>query len=97
MTEDEKGAPTGADGIARTAALLKRYPEITGDELGSLKNWFAKEASALDIGTLASDPTISSGYARFRKEHIDKFGLRDIAILIVALAVVAGLIFWIVS
>ncbi len=97
MTTQEEGAPAGADRRAQVAALLKRYPDVTGEDLRSLKHWFGKEASALDVGTLASDPEIADVYARFRKEHIDRFGMRDIAILAAALAIVAGAIAWIAA
>jgi len=95
MTTNEMGAPSGADATARAAALLQRYPELSSEELGALRKWFRKDASALDIGTLASDQNIAASYMRFRKEHIDKFGPKDLLILVVALAVVAGLIAWI--
>ena len=97
MTTQEEGAPAGADRRAQVVALLKRYPEVTGEELGFLRHWFGKEASALDVGTLASEPEIAEGYARFRKEHIDRFGMRDIVILVIALAVVAGAIAWLAA
>lgn len=92
MTTDNNGAPAGADPLARVIALLQQYPDVSDHELGELKTWFHRQASALDVGILASREEIAGSYARFREEHIDKFRGKDIATVIAAVGVLAGII-----
>jgi hypothetical protein len=92
MTTDDNGAPAGADQLARVAGLLQQYPNVSENELGELKTWFRRQATALDIGMLASKAEIEGGYARFRKEHIDGFGAKDIATIVAVLVALAGII-----
>ncbi|MCW1382038.1 hypothetical protein OLX02_04310 [Novosphingobium sp. KCTC 2891] len=70
-----------ATALARRAhveALLAAYPDVTPPEHGILLQWFRKEASALDVAMMASNPEIARGYRRFREEHIDRFTLADV-------------------
>ncbi len=92
MTTKPDAPHAGADQIARVTALLQQYPHVSDHELGELKTWFRRQATALDIGILASKEEIAAGYARFREEHIDRFGGKDIALIIAALIAVAGVI-----
>ena len=98
MTTDDNGRPAGADRLARVSALLKRYPDVTHHELGELKTWFKRQASALDIGILASQEDIGSGYALFREEHIDRFAGKDIvaiaAVLVAVIGIIASIAYW---
>ena len=72
----------GADALARRAhaeALLADYPHIDADELALLVRYFRREANALDVGMIASNDEIAQGYARFRKDYIDRFTWGDAA------------------
>ncbi len=92
MTTDENGRPAGAERLARMSALLQRYPDVSHHELGELKTWFKRQASALDIGILASQEEIGSSYALLREEHIDKFAGKDIAAIAAVVIALAGII-----
>jgi hypothetical protein len=92
MTTDENGAPAGAERLTRVAALLQRYPDVSHHELSELKTWFKRQASALDIGILASKEEVGRGYALFREEHIDRFAGKDFATIVAALIALAGII-----
>lgn len=91
MTNDETGAGSGGGQIALIEALLGRYPHVSNTELITLKTWF-KEASALEVGQLASRTDIAPGYRRFRAEHVDKLGAKEIAIIAIALVLLAGFV-----
>ena len=70
-----------ASALARRAhveALLAAYPDVTPPEHELLVNWFRREASALDVGMVASNPDIARGYRLFRQQHIDRFTLADL-------------------
>jgi hypothetical protein len=91
--------PEGADRAerhARIEAMLTRYPQVEPVELRELKHWFRKEASALDVGTMASNPTLAEPYRRFAADHVEKLTIGDIAraagLAALALALIAGLV-----
>lgn len=74
------------DRFDHVEALLSRYPHLTGCEVKELREWFLNEASAFEVASLASKETLSEAYSQFRAEHIDRFGVRDAAILVGGLA-----------
>lgn len=80
----------------RTEGVLARYPDLDAAELAALKHWFINEASAHDVALIACNEEIRAPYTRFRKEHLDRFTPRDIAIALVflaaCLAVLAGIL-----
>ncbi|MEO0030733.1 MAG: hypothetical protein RIS94_491 [Pseudomonadota bacterium] len=83
-----------ATALARRAhveALLAAYPDVTTDERETLLRWFRREASAMDVGMLASDPSLARGYARFRAEHIDRFTWKDVLKGITGGVVIVGI------
>lgn len=95
MTNNE-GA-VGAGRRAHAEALLARYPSVSADELTDLLHWFRKEATALEIGLIASDPALADPYRQFSARHIDKLTAVDaIRALIFAAALLAvlALLFW---
>jgi hypothetical protein len=67
--------------------LLGSYPDVTPDEVALLQRWFRTQASALDVATVACNERITDGYRQFRRDHIDRFTLTDIAKGLVGLAV----------
>lgn len=81
---------------ARVEALLAKYPAVSDAELAEMVEWFEREASAYDIGVIASNESIRSGYRKFRAEHIDALTFMDVwrAIVFVVLAgaAIAGII-----
>lgn len=89
-TQTALGGAAVSDRFDAIEALLSRYPNLGGSELADLKRWFAKEASAFDVATLASREELSEQYARFRAEHVDRFNTRDLMIMLAGLALVAG-------
>ena len=92
MTKNENDAAIGVARRAHIEALLASYPNVTDDELDTLKIWFKREASAFDVAMLASNAEIKSGYAQFRADHLDKITGRDILFGLVAALAVAGVV-----
>lgn len=79
---------------AHIEALLADYPVLQDEEIALLKNWFARQASALDVAQVASNTAIAAQYRAFRSDHVDRIGRRDmlnaaIAVAAVVLCVVA--------
>lgn len=73
--------PDGADRAERRArieAVLTNYPHLDETSLADLKRWFGKEASALDVGLIASNPDLSAAYQRLKADHLDRFTAMDL-------------------
>lgn len=91
---------TGADGADRRAQIertLADYPNLSGERLDDLIAWFDKEATALDVATIASNPAIVEPYRRFRADHVDPMTGKDIlrgALFAAVIALVVVLIVW---
>lgn len=62
---------------AEIERALARYPHLSPDTLGELTRYFDVEASALDVGLIASNDAIAAPYARFRREHLDPLRAQD--------------------
>ena len=69
-------------------ASLADYPDISEDRLAALVAWFRREASALDVATIASNERIRGGYRLFKAEHIERLDGRDMLRAALFLAVV---------
>lgn len=96
MTTMSQGAE-GAIQRARVEALLAKYPYTEPDELADLLYWFRKQASALDVGMLASDPQLAEPYQRFNADHLDRLRGADLmwaALFIMLASGAVGLIVW---
>lgn len=79
------------------ASLLARYPGVDGDELADLLHWFKKEASALDVGLIASDPALKAPYEAIKKEHVDRLNSADlfwVAMLVGSGFIALALLIW---
>lgn len=70
--------------------LLNSYPDVSEEQLGELKRWFKKGASAFEVASLASKQP--ADYARFRADHIDKFSKIEILVIGVASLAILALI-----
>ena len=79
-------------------ARLAEYPELTSDKVIDLIYWFKREATAMEVATVASNPEIQDRYRQFRDRHLDKlstgeivlatgFGMILIVVVAIALAV----------
>ncbi len=96
MTTMTDGAPR-ADQAARAEAALAQYPHLDAQTLDELVRWFRKEASALDVGMIASNPELDAQYQQFKRDHLGKFGAADLVPAAVIAGVAAGaiaLIIW---
>ena len=95
-TQTAAGGVAAPDRFDAIESLLSRYPHLDEGELADLKLWFAREASAFDIASLASKDELNEAYTRFRAEHVDRFNARDMVIMLTGLAMVAGVgaYFW---
>ena len=82
---------------ASVEAALARYPHLSPEAVKELTDWFAREASALDVGLIASNDALAEPWQRFRADHIDPLRPRDwmfgLLLVGVVLAVFAAL-FW---
>lgn len=92
MTNTVTGADPALARRLQVEGLLRQYPKISTEEIEGLRRYFRKEASALDIGNIASNEAAQRGYQQFRADHVDKIGLRDIGIALGLLALVAAAI-----
>lgn len=77
-------------------AALADYPHVSRESLGGLIHWFRREASALDVATLASNQAIAEPYRRFRADHIDRITLQDVMKGLAFAAAVAGAVFFLI-
>lgn len=77
---------TAPERRARAEELIARYHELDSEEVAELVQWYRREASSMDVGLLASNEAISESYRAFRRDHVDRFSLRDklVGALIVA-------------
>lgn len=73
-------------------ASLADYPDISEDRLAALVAWFRREASALDVATVASNEAIAESYRRFRADHIDPVSGKDVMRGLIVLALVGAII-----
>lgn len=76
MTTIQDGA-VGADRRVQIERTLADYPHIDSDRLENLIAWFRKEATALDVAMVASNPDINGPYRQFRADHIDGLTGKD--------------------
>lgn len=91
MATQQMAAP-GADRRAHIEGLLAEYPSLSQDQLDELNHWFTREASALDVGMIASNDAIKPGYDKFRAENLDRFTLKDIAYGMLFAVLIAGVV-----
>jgi hypothetical protein len=52
---------------------LARYPHLSAETIRDVVSWFKREASAMEVASLASNPDIHDNYRAFRKAHVDRF------------------------
>lgn len=76
---------------AEMAALLADYPALSDADLARVLHWFRKDASSMDVAMLACEEDIAAPYRQFRRDHIDRFGWRDLRNAVLFLALFAGL------
>ena len=77
---------------AEIAAILARYPDLTDAELQRVLRWFRTEATAMDVAMLASEEDIAPQYRQFRRDHVDRFDLRDLRNAAVFLCMIVGIL-----
>lgn len=90
MNDKIEGALAGIERIVEIEAILDHYPDVTADQLQSLLHWFRTEASAYEIGMIASNPYVADGYRRFRADHIDRFPMRNTVYAIIVLLLLSA-------
>ena len=87
----QENAMQGVQRRAFIEGLLTRYPVVDSNELNDLKSWFRKEATARDVGMIASDPSLAVPYRQFADDHIDPLKPIDLLYAVMAVAAVAAL------
>ncbi|MGN6497234.1 MAG: hypothetical protein ACTHKM_12475 [Tsuneonella sp.] len=90
MTAD--GAPGAADRFDAIETTLARYPHLDEAELRDLKYWFRREASALEVASLASKDAIADQYRAFRAQYVDNFDAGDVLKGIAGASLIAAVI-----
>lgn len=60
-------------------AALAEYPQLPSDSVDDIIAWFKREATAFEVGILASNSAIYDNYRRFRRDHIDRLTIPEIA------------------
>ncbi len=78
MTTNIHGAQSASQRREQVESLLAAYPYIEGEKLTDLLQWFRREASALEVGMIASDPKLATQYRRLKTEHLDRFRGADL-------------------
>jgi hypothetical protein len=58
-------------------AAIANYPRLTSDQLDDVLFWLKHEATALEVGLLASDPVLAGNYRRLRLDHLDRLNRDD--------------------
>lgn len=82
-----------AERRAEIERALARYPHLTPEGLAELADYFTREASALDVGLIASNEVVADHYQRFRADHLDPLRPRDwLRGIVFALAICAALV-----
>jgi hypothetical protein len=92
MTDLTADGSTAAARFEAIEATLARYPHLDEAELGDLKRWFRREASAFDVANLASRDAIADQYRAFRAKHVDNFDAGDVLKGLVGASLIAGVI-----
>jgi hypothetical protein len=76
-------------------AALAEYPEVSPDRLSDVIQWFKREATAMEVASVACNPDLQSKYRSFRNRHLDKLSAGELfvtigvgMVLIVAVAAV---------
>ncbi|HEY6868807.1 MAG TPA: hypothetical protein VI199_03520 [Novosphingobium sp.] len=82
-----------AERRAEIERALARYPHLTPEALAELADYFSREASALDVGLIASNEAVAEPYRQFRQTHLDPLRPRDwLRGALFALLTAAGLV-----
>lgn len=86
----------GADDRTRKRALLEAvlaaYPEVSKEETAVLIHWFRREASALDVGLIASDPSLAPAYRQLKEDHLDRLSGADLVRAFVAFSLLGAIV-----
>lgn len=82
---------TSPERRAAIEAIVARYPDLEPGELDDLVHWYRHEASAMDVGLVASNEALSDRFGAFCRAHVAGFSLRDKAITAFLGASVLGL------
>ena len=77
---------------AEIVRLLARYPHLDDDARRELTDWFAREASSLDVAMLSCHEGVTEQYRAFRAEHIDRLRPKDWARGLAVAAAFVGLL-----
>lgn len=97
MSKAHIGARTDAETMRRLEPIVAAYPHVKAEDLDFLLHWYRKEASSYDVGILSTNTLAHDGYARFRRDHIDRLTALDYVKALFWIAVVCGLFIGIFS
>jgi len=69
--------PERARRRAEIARHLARYPHLTDEARRDLADWFAREASSLDVALLSQEESVAEQYRAWRAAHVDRLRPAD--------------------
>jgi len=61
--------PARAERRAAAERMIRRYPDLTEEELAQLLHYMRKEASAMDCAVIASNEDLRQGYEQLCNDH----------------------------
>ncbi|MET0250953.1 MAG: hypothetical protein ABW203_02130 [Novosphingobium sp.] len=72
-------------------AAIATYPDLSEEQLDDVLFWLKHEATALEVGLVASNPRLAKQYRRLRADHLDRLTRRDAAQAAAVVGAVAAL------
>lgn len=71
---------------------LSQYPALPPDKISDLIHWFKREATAMEVASVARNPAIQSRYLQFHNKHISKMSIGEtILVTVFAMVVIVSI------
>jgi hypothetical protein len=63
-------------------AMLADYPSVSPDKIIDVIYWFKREATAMEVASVASNPDLQKSYRSFRDRHLGKLSMSELIVAI---------------
>lgn len=63
-------------------ATLAEYPSVSPDKIIDVIYWFKREATAMEVASVASNPDLQTNYRSFRDRHLGKLSMGELIVAI---------------
>lgn len=91
MTRHRQEIPASGDRRLAIEGMIGRYPQLSPGEIEEVCRYLTREASATEVGIIASNEKIYPQYRRFNRDHlIDRPGWIGWSVTAVLCAIVLG-------